>query len=340
MPPKKQQKTKAPKQLYSLIQRFFSLAKYDGEKIFELLTDEGLGGAADLMPHHKDSQKAYKKYISPVLETIKQAGKNVSKLYVNTLVDAIVSATTVQYKNEKYAGEIVFEKLEEHAWLLEDAYDELKFRQKERAGKFSGKESPDDVLGTFAFPNVRIANDRPYERNTKVEDRIEDELNSHFSGRSSISSKSVSVLKDLLSQGKYSDIIKTPKVDVVYRGMAVSKKWIQKIVKNAKVLDGKKGSISANFTYVPKRGASSSWSKLLKKARDFAQDNIEDYTNLVYVVVLWAETGGKNANSFLSGDDGLYKLDFAKRFDHEREIVGLEDIKVFKITWERTSSED
>lgn len=205
------------------------------------------------------------------------------------------------------------------------------------------EELDTDPLGKYAFPQGRkLRNSIPYEKNTKLEDELEDAIENHFMASWPFTKDIANKLSNLLKKNLYTDVLKRPEVDVVYRGMSVSEQWIKR---SLELNDDDQIPISTEiekrFTYLPKpMMGSSSWTKDFSIARDFSIYSAEKSKYLAqssvlgkitHSIVLHAKLN-ENYNSFLSGEDGLYKLQHASGFQSEQEILGLNDIKVFKLS--------
>ena len=200
-----------------------------------------------------------------------------------------------------------------------------------------------DQLGKYAFPQARkVRNSLPYEKNTKLEDELEDAIENHFMASWPFTKDVANKLSELLSKNLYIDILKRPKVDIVYRGMSVNEQWIKRSLElnNDDQLPASI-EIEKSFTFLPKpMMGSSSWTCDFGVARDFSISSIEKsqylmhnfaHGKITHSIVLHAKLS-ENYNSFLSGEDGLYKLQHASGYQHEREVLGLNDIKVFKLS--------
>lgn len=205
------------------------------------------------------------------------------------------------------------------------------------------EELDTDPLGKYAFPQDRkLRNSVPYEKNTKLEDELEDAIENHFMASWPFTKDVANKLSELLSKNLYVDILKRPEVDVVYRGMSVSEQWIKRALElNDDEPLSSSAEIEKRFTFLPKpMMGSSSWTCDFGIARDFSISSIEKSQYLTHgsargkvthSIVLHAKLS-ENHNSFLSGEDGLYKLQHASGYQNEQEILGLNDIKVFKLS--------
>jgi hypothetical protein len=204
------------------------------------------------------------------------------------------------------------------------------------------EELDQDPLGKYAFPQGRkLRNSVPYEKNTKLEDELEDAIENHFMASWPFTKDVANKLSELLVKGLYTDILKRPETNVVYRGMSVSEQWIKRSLELDDDQVPTMIEIEKRFTFLPKpMMGSSSWTSDFGVARDFSISSIEKskylshnstHGKITHSIVLHAKLS-ENYNSFLSGEDGLYKLQHAFGFQSEKEILGLNDIKVFKLS--------
>jgi hypothetical protein len=133
-------------------------------------------------------------------------------------------------------------------------------------------------------------------------------------------------------------VIHEPTQEFVYRGMTVSTKWIRsalKLNKDDKLPDV--GHKEASFTFKPRpKIGATSWTTRQKIAIDYANDPSEDYQ-----IVMVAEVAN-NKDKFIMCDDGLSKIDGLDVLEHEaeHEAVALGSIKVSKIVWKKSDSEE
>jgi hypothetical protein len=115
--------------------------------------------------------------------------------------------------------------------------------------------------------------------------------------------------------------------------MDVSKAWLAKAL-GAEARDlrykgalGLKGKAEVNFTFVPRRGASS-WTKSRSVAKGFHSSEYNRANITLHADV--AENAGR-----LLDARGMYKnIDLLDRFSDEKEILGIGPIRVHMIEWE------
>lgn len=187
------------------------------------------------------------------------------------------------------------------------------------------EEAPEgSPLGKFAFPLRRRG--VPPEPDTPEEKRLFNALVAHFVDNIKLNAKAAMGIKDLLSQGLYPEVFSPPDQEEVFRGMSVSKAWLSKTLGMAAKDIPAKGSKEVETTYTPRNGGGSSWT--VNKA--ITSKYFRDPSRVG--VVLHARTAD-NPGSFVMGPDHLYRLDFIAGFAYEKEVVGLGDIKIYKISW-------
>jgi len=187
------------------------------------------------------------------------------------------------------------------------------------------EEAPEgSPLGKFAFPLRRRG--KPPEPDTPEEKRMYNALVAHFADNIKLNAKAAMGIKDMLSQGLYPEVFSPPGQKEVFRGMSVSKAWLSKTLGVAAKDIPEKGSKEVEMTYTPRGGSGSSWTVNKEITSKFFRDPSR------VGVVLHARTAD-NPSNFVMGTDHLYKLDFIAGFANEEEVVGLGDIKVYKISW-------
>ena len=196
--------------------------------------------------------------------------------------------------------------------------------------KFSDieEEAPTDApLGRFAFPLRRRG--VPPEPDTAEEKKLFQALDAHFNDDLKLNKKAVAQIEDFLVQGLYPQVFSPPAQDEVFRGMGVTKKWLANALgMNMKEIP-RKGSQEVEMTYTPKVGGASSWT-ISKVVSNKFSDRTDRYDRVN--VTLHARISD-NPDKFISGPDHLYKLDYIAQFANEKEVIGLGNIKVYKISW-------
>lgn len=185
---------------------------------------------------------------------------------------------------------------------------------------------PDAPLGYIAFSPNRIDNVPKFEKDTETEAALYDALHAHIIEGEPLGEDDVAVIRALMRSGQYQKIFKAPEVKMIYRGMAIGAPWLRKILglgPQEKI--PAKGSQNVDFTYRPRQGAASSWSRSKTAARAFFGDEGD------YIIVLTADVD-KNEGNLLDAS-GIYKVDPMDVNSNEREVVGLQGVNVSKIEW-------
>lgn len=205
---------------------------------------------------------------------------------------------------------------------------------KKKIAALPGKSS--DPLGRFAFALNRAYDQKspppPPEPDTPVEKKLYDAIAGHYSDNVPMKVTDAEALKSLIRRDMYNDVIKEPHVTNVYRGMSVGAKWLAKALKlkSTAGIPGK-GKLQRAFKFVPRKGASTSWTTDRNVALRFSKDSVDRDNQYGIIMVASVE---ENPNKFLSGPDGTYKLDVARLFDREKEATALGPVKVSSVDWE------
>ena len=192
------------------------------------------------------------------------------------------------------------------------------------------KSSKDGTLGIYAWPTNRIKDHLPYEKNTDEEELLSSELYAHFQNTktksvSGIDEKGASILKKMLANGEYPDIIREPKTKIIMRGMAVSDQELRSLSGGDYVVQGK--TLKYSGIFIPKKSASS-WTTSKTSAIGFAKEN--ESNAKMHCIVLIAQVS-ENPGKLLQCDDALYKFDFAESVSDEHEVIALGNIKMYAI---------
>ena len=246
-----------------------------------------------------------------------------------------ISVEDLESQLDAYAGRRSEDALSELADAAEALPGLLKHMRKSYARLVAKSEAgPEDPLGRIAFAMALTRKRRkgaPYEPDTSLEKKLGKAIEAHFEGHMILSPEMAQLLRDLMSQGLYPNMLAEPTAGIVYRGMNIEDRGVAWLKKQARgELIGKKGMIDVNMKYKPKRGAAS-WTTKKKVAEEFFNTGAE------YHIILHARVED-NPGMFLSAEKGLYKTDFAERFVHEHEALGLGTIKVFRIEWKVNES--
>lgn len=96
--------------------------------------------------------------------------------------------------------------------------------------EFNEKPTDKGMLGKYAFAANRSREHTvPFEKNTKIEQQIYLALIKHFRG-TPLSKKNANIIHKILLTNQYDDVFNEPVQDAIYRGMAVTEKWINKLI--------------------------------------------------------------------------------------------------------------
>lgn len=202
-----------------------------------------------------------------------------------------------------------------------------------------GGEDPDAPLGRFAFANNRMASAAvPKEPDELLERGLFAAIAAHFDENQPLGPEIAKQLRAFLADGMYSDVIKEPDAEEVFRGVNSGPNWIRKILR---VPPGTpieaEGEADVSFTYSnPKdRSAVMSWATKEAAAMRFFKSSgsdVEDRDAELYTLLLTARVGD-NPATFISGPDGLYKLKGPNDYKNEAEALALGPVKVTHVKW-------
>lgn len=194
--------------------------------------------------------------------------------------------------------------------------------------KYDGAEPeapPGAPLGRYAFPGHRKG--LPPEKDTSVEEDLFSAIDDHFFSDKKLSPKQAAQIQDMLSQGLYPEVFSPPDQEEIYRGMGVSQSWLAKALGVGVKDIPKKGNREIGMTFKPKGGASS-WTTSTAVSKKFSTQH-----EGMISITLHAMTS-ENPNKFVACTDHIYKIGTLSKFSNEKEVIGLGDIKVYKISWE------
>jgi hypothetical protein len=167
---------------------------------------------------------------------------------------------------------------------------------------------------TSVFEKIAFAENRPdvpeeyQEDNTRLENEVFYALDKHVNDNQKIKQEHADVIKNILRKNKYADMFVKPSTAYVYRGMHIKEELADKI------------RDKSNFVFLPKAGASSSWTSSESIANNFSQFN--GYVGLV----LKASTK-VNDSRFLDLVN-IYAIRKLSVYRDEKEIIGLGPIDV------------
>lgn len=218
-------------------------------------------------------------------------------------------------------------------WIRGEVVPELAALKKKAA---QGGEDPSSPLGRFAFPDARTPGAKvPWEPDTPEETELLDRIDSYFALNRNIPTEDAVKLLDMYQQGLYSDVLRPPTVEFVYRGMGAGPTWLRKLLKlRAGDPIPPNGTADVSASYRASRGAATSWTEDRQMAVEFARNAFADRydTGAEYTLVLTARVAD-NPKVFLSGPGGLYKLKVPSGYKKEREALALDAVKIHSIEW-------
>ena len=205
------------------------------------------------------------------------------------------------------------------------------------------EEAPDDaILGNYAFANSREG--VPPEVNTKVEDKLEKELTTHFVNNTHMSGKSGEALKTSLENDWYEKILAEPTQTNVYRGLRVYEEWmIENIGEDWReqfrtipyaTVKGRKAKgqqLKINMVLHPENASAlsavTSWTTNIGQAYDFANFNsLREHLGVICCAAI-----KDNPNQFIDASKGLYDIPEFGKWPEEKEILGIGSITISHI---------
>jgi len=219
-------------------------------------------------------------------------------------------------------------------------------------------------LGKYVFPKYLTHDlqdefpDAERERDTPLEKIISKALRVHVARNRALPNNVIKKLKNLMYAGHYPEIFKFRNEGLVYRGMNLSKEFIQhhfgslpkkpvwykqpidwwntraeKVLSKNMPYSFSTKTLGTGGWYSGKqwsRGAdskASSWTDSFQAAKGFAGDNKDGFA-----VILVADAS-KNRDVFIDLDP-LYKLfEPFEDYDHENELIATDDVRVHSIIW-------
>lgn len=220
----------------------------------------------------------------------------------------------------------------------------------------AAQAGPDDLLGKYAWPNIRRTAERgrgnpeenlPAEENTPYENELEDAFIKHLGGENiPLEPKHTNNIKDFLNRGVYKKIFKPYNTGFIYRGITASTDRLKQLLglgvedKIPKFA----GRMTKKFEWAPRLGKKygSSWTVKEEVAWDFASKYMDDERRWLIVVKANAgENRGNLVQVFPNKSDpntGLYRL--FGGWDDEDEVIALGPVIVSEIIWKISSVAD
>ena len=210
-------------------------------------------------------------------------------------------------------------------------YSANKAYDKMRAEYPEGMDDP--PYGRFIFAPARYGKVPP-EENTKREDDAYKALDLHFNANRPVSQDVALELMRSIEAGAYSDILKEPNTEYVYRGMRMIQSELEEFfgLTDDDFLERRGSKVLNRMMKVSREEGSSAWTVSLDEARRFSRAIPGRYS-----VVLVARVAD-NPLTFLSGPNGLYNIQAFTTFQDEKEAVALGSVKVFKAYWSRAKN--
>lgn len=213
------------------------------------------------------------------------------------------------------------------------------------------REELEGPLGKIAFdPQRKDSAGRKrgeIEPNTEIEDDIYKRIMGYVSTNYAKSDPHIDdVLRQVIASGEYSDMIKPPDQSYVYRGMGVDEETMKTFIGAEDLLDVREEPwIMDNMVKIYDRSfllnpgltnlsrALSSWTTEIEVARRFSFPRSESRGDGSggFAVVLYASPA-ENPSAFLD-ISGMYNLKGVGSFSHEKEVIGIGEIKVSKVEY-------
>lgn len=211
----------------------------------------------------------------------------------------------------------------------------------------SGQAPSEAPLGRYAFPGYRGRNnpsrnreenvpEEAYsEEDTAAERRLYADLDRYVNANIQMPSSSAALMKSFIEQGLYRQVFHPPESGVVYRGMRVTKGWLENAIRHA-VVDDVGEAAGVDLVVSPRRGGVSSWTVDPTAAEDFSVSPVgaPEETRDGYAVVLTALVSD-NPSSFVTGPGGFYGVRHLDNNANEEEVMGVGDIRVSGISWKK-----
>lgn len=190
-------------------------------------------------------------------------------------------------------------------------------------------------FGKYAFAPARSKEGNPKrvppEENTPIEDAAWNALEDHVTNNVPMKKQAAAIFQKILKAGVYSDVIKGPTSNYLYRGIRVDEDWLAKVGIDTK--GESSGSQFVDYIDFPREeGASVSWTESKELAAIFSSVGYGYAPGKNCAVVLVAKSSD-NPNIFLKGADGYYDLNPLGLYKVENEATSLGPVKVYKIYW-------
>jgi hypothetical protein len=183
------------------------------------------------------------------------------------------------------------------------------------------------------------------EKDNQLEGLIRAQLVRYFMTNDPFPPESSNFLLDLLHKGMYSDVIKAPKTDVIYRGLYIidDRDMLRFLLEDEFPTEDKSKTsyrsnpwkkLNRSFVYKPlneKQTLCSSWSTDWNSAVNFCRGA---YIGTSYYSLMLHARVSDNSNNLLACKDGLYKISksisdsFSSR---EQEVLAIGNVNVYRV---------
>lgn len=193
---------------------------------------------------------------------------------------------------------------------------------------------PDSMSGTsaaklddFAFGDERGLE----EKNTPHEQMLFKVIKDFIGGKKLIPPWAVSEIVSYISRGLYSSVFKKPSHELIYRGMALEKAELSKMLHVPEVAVSGKSDVK--FVFRPTTpNATSSWTYDIDSAKSFRRSQTKSDNALGMVMTARV---ADNSNSTLFDCTEFYKLDTVLDMimSQEKEVLAIGPIKVSHVEW-------
>lgn len=193
------------------------------------------------------------------------------------------------------------------------------------------------IFGDIAFADQR-KNVAP-ESNTEIEQEVWEDMKLHTGKNIPIKTRTSRALRGVLQRDLYSDVLREPEVEYVYRGLRLNLETLENMLGRALADEEiRSGSSRTNFVMSPRatvysddtEEGSTSWTVDLNVARKFSEVFSDSYP---YATILVAKVS-QNPDQFIIGPDGYYKIKGWDPYTYEKEATALGPVRVYKIYWQ------
>ena len=195
-------------------------------------------------------------------------------------------------------------------------------------------------LGKVAFGGNRRGGE-PFEYNTAEERELLKSISKYLSRTTQLSQGQVDGIKDIIGKGKYDDIFVKPKVDTVYRGIAVDRDTASKLtgIPRDEFDSSSRGVAKGDYVVTAKDGPVTSWSLSFSVALTFARKAnkfVRTYGSENVLLVFKASPAEHDGSMFdlhdlyWKVDDPLGAIEHVRQ---EEEVLGFGPITAHEVKW-------